>query len=149
LGSEHRAAGKAGADGGESAQAAQHTSFDDGADCGIGCSAPGGAEAVGDFAEDHRRTQAPFGDIIGGRHIAAGNEDEQLVPAFFDAAPELEAGLGIGLDCQKPDEAALQIPLAGQERAVRQVCLAPSDGKGALQQELEAWREPLVSASMA
>ena len=41
--------------------------------------------------------------------IAAGDEDEQRVQAFFDTAPELEARLRIGLSRQQAAEGPVQI----------------------------------------
>ena len=78
--------------------------------------------------------------VVRWRHIAAGDEDEKFVLAFLHAAPELEACLRIGLNRQKAAEAALEIAPVNQKRAIRQALAPPSNGNGALQQVVEAWR---------
>ena len=46
-------------------------------------SAPVGARAVGDPLEDDRRADFPLGDVVGGRYVTVGHEDEVRYNALF------------------------------------------------------------------
>ena len=67
-----------------------------------------GAEAAGDFAEDHAGPQGTLAFVVGGGHIAAGDEDKEITAAFADTAGELLAGLGGGADGEQPVKPAVK-----------------------------------------
>src|SRR6202040_322447 len=50
----------------------------------MGAGAPLGAEAAGDFAEDHAGPQGTLTFVVGGGHIAASDEDKEITAAFAD-----------------------------------------------------------------
>lgn len=53
------------------------------------------SEAVGDLAEDDRRTDFPLGNIVGRRDIAVGEEDEEFRPPGLDLfEQDLSGGVG-------------------------------------------------------
>jgi len=102
------------ADGGEGAPAVELAGCHNRADVRIDFGAPDGPEAIGDFSEDDRRPQGPFGDIVGGRNIAVGNEYEQLVAAVRDCPFEFEASLAVGRGGQQSIEPAVEgAPIGG------------------------------------
>ena len=68
-----------------------------------------GAEAAGDFAEDHAGPQGTLAFVVGGGHIAAGDEDKEITAAFADTAGELLAGLGGGADGEQPVKPAVEV----------------------------------------
>ena len=143
--SEHASASEAGSDRSNRGQAAQNAGGGDGTDCGVTLGAPGRAEPIGHLAEDHRWPQTLLGHIVGRRHVTAGDEDEQLVPAFLDAAPELEACLRIGLNRQQANEAAIQVCAGRPEACCPPGFLAPSaDDERPPQEKLEARRKQFI-----
>src|SRR5260370_12251733 len=68
----------------------------------MGGGAPLGGEPAGDFAEDHAGPQGTLAFVVGGGHIAAGNEDKKITAAFADTPGELFARPGGGGDRQQP-----------------------------------------------
>lgn len=55
------------------------------------------AKAVGDLAEDDGRPDLALGDVVGGRHIAVGEENEELgAPRLDLALKDLPGGMGGG-----------------------------------------------------
>src|SRR4051795_8786383 len=64
----------------EDADAASSGGLEDRADVGVEVGAPEGSEAVGDLAEDDAGPQRLFRPVVGGRHRAVGQEDEQGLP---------------------------------------------------------------------
>src|ERR1700720_880078 len=73
----------------------------------MGAGAPLGAEAAGDFAEDHAGPQGALAFVVGGGRIPAG-EDKEITAAFADTAGELLAGLGGGADGEQPVKPAVE-----------------------------------------
>lgn len=45
---------------------------------------PIGAEAAGDLADHDGGADLALGDVVGGGHVAAGEEDEELRPPGLD-----------------------------------------------------------------
>src|SRR3712207_140701 len=87
-------AGAAGTEGMESPDATQGSGGDDGEHGGVDRGTPGGADAVGDFAEDHGGPERSLGQVVGRRHVAAGDEHEQLVLGSGDAVAQFAPGRG-------------------------------------------------------
>ena len=110
-------------------------------DVGIGTGAPFGTEPAGDFAEDHAGPQGTLAVVVGGGNIAAGDEDKEIAAAFADAAGELAAGLGGGVDGEQPVEPAVEVGAVLGEGGVLQLRAPLADGDGAAQQLLKARRE--------
>ena len=89
----------------EDADATSSGGFEDRADVGVEVGAPSRSEAVGDLAEDDAGPQRLFGAVVGGRHRAVGEKDEQVLAKALDAALELQARLAVRHDfgnCSRP-----------------------------------------------
>ena len=80
----------------------------DGQGVGVGAGAPLGAEAAGNFAENHTGPQGTLAIVVGRGNIAASDKDEEVAAAFADAAGELLAGLGGRADGEQPIELAVE-----------------------------------------
>src|SRR6266581_3428508 len=105
---EDGAAGEGVTEGQQSRTSVQPSCCDDGQGVGISAGAPLGAEPAGDFPEDHAGPQGTLALVVGGRDIAAGDEDKEIAAAFADATGELAAGLGGGVDGEQPVELAVE-----------------------------------------
>ena len=62
---------------------------------GMDARAPLGAEAVGDFSQDHRGADFALRDVVGRRHAAVGQEDEEFAPPGLDLRLQ-GAAIGMG-----------------------------------------------------
>src|SRR5437660_1171955 len=106
---EDGAAGEGVTEGQQSRTSVQPSCCDDGQGVGIGTGAPLGTEPAGDFAEDHAGPQGTLAVVVGGGHVAAGDEDKEITAAFADTAGELLAGLGGGADGEQAGEPAGEV----------------------------------------
>src|SRR3954462_8531134 len=79
-------------DGLEGREAEASSGFDNGADIGKELRPPLGPEAVGDLAKDRRWPQGLLGAVVGGRHQAMGDEDEEMGPVFQALTTQLGPG---------------------------------------------------------
>src|SRR5438132_630475 len=129
---EEGAADDAVKEGQQSRTSVQPSCCDDGQGVGIGTGAPLGAEPAGDFAEDHAGPQGTLALVVGGRDIAAGDEDKEIAAAFADATGELAAGLGGGVDGEQPVELAVEVGAVLGEGGVLQFGAALADARGTL-----------------
>src|SRR5260370_35317015 len=111
---------------------------DDGGRGGIEPGTPIGSEGPGDLAEDDGGPQGSLAAVIGVGHIASGDEDEKIVPAFPDGAGELSAGRRGRRLAQQPGEAAIEIGPILNERPVLEGLAPPADGDGSQEAMLEA-----------
>src|SRR5947208_8942895 len=118
---------------------------DDRESVAIATGAPLGAEPAGDFAEDHAGPQGTLAVVVGGGHIAAGDEDKEITAAFADTAGELLAGLGGGADGEQPVKPAVEVGTVLDQGGVLEIGAAAPNGNGALQQLVEARSEAGVS----
>ena len=107
--------------------------------------APSGSEAIGDFAEDDARSQSLLGAVVGGRDVAIGDEDKQVLAEALDDPLELLPWLGGGQDFEQRIEAGLETGVVDGQGRVSQGLAAPANPNGALQQALYAWRESVVA----
>jgi hypothetical protein len=101
------------AEGMKDADAASSGGFEDRADVGVEVGAPFGSEAVGDLAEDDAGPQRLFRPVVGGRHRAVGQEDEQGLPGALDDALQLQPWLGVRHDLEQAIERALEPGVVG------------------------------------
>src|SRR6202040_4486495 len=102
----------------------------------MGAGAPLGAEAAGDFAEDHAGPQGALAFVVGGGRIPAG-EDKEITAAFADTAGELLAGLGGGADGEQPVKPAVEVGTVLDQGGVLEIGTAGANGNSALQQLVE------------
>jgi len=79
---------------------------DDGEGRGVEAGAPLGAEAAGDLAEDDAGVQRALAGVVGGRHVTAGEEHEQVAPTAGDGAGEPASCPGGRQGGEQPIEAA-------------------------------------------
>ena len=93
----------------------------DGQGVGVGAGAPLGAEAAGNFAENHTGPQGTLAIVVGRGNIAASDEDEEVAAAFANAAGELLAGLGGRADGEQPIELAVEVGAVLGEGGVLQL----------------------------
>src|SRR5713101_3726760 len=128
---ENRAAGEGVTGRLESGTSVQPACGNDGQGVGVGAGAPLGAEAAGDFAENHTGPQGTLAIVVGRRNVAASDEDEEVAAAFADAAGELLAGLGGRADGEQPVELAVEIGAVLGESSVFQLWTPLADGHGA------------------
>ena len=105
-----------------------------------------GAEAAGDFAEDHAGPQGTLAFIVGGGHIAAGDEDKEITAAFADTDGEPLAGLGGGADGEQPVKPAVKVGTVLDQGGVLEIATAAANGNGALKQLVKARSEAGVSS---
>lgn len=81
---------------------------------------PVGSEAVGDLAEDYGRADFLLAAVVGRRHAAVGEEDEELASPLLDLALQLAFGrMGSGHP-EQSIEAALG--LGGVSQRVAGIC---------------------------
>jgi hypothetical protein len=90
-----------------------------------------GAEPAGDFPEDHAGPQGTLAIVVGGRDIAAGDEDKEIAAAFTDTAGELAAGRSGRVDSEKLVELAVEVGTVLGEGAVLELWAPLVDGGGA------------------
>jgi hypothetical protein len=109
-----RIAPKGKTEGWEDADPSPSRRFHDGSDIGIEVGTPEGSEAVGDLAEDDAGPQRLFGPVVGGRHLAVSEEDEQVLAEALDDALELQPRLVVRHDLEQGVERALE----GQDDAM-------------------------------
>ena len=133
------------ADGFEEADSSSSCGFDDGADIGVEVGAPFGAKAVGDLAEDDGGAERLFGAVVGGRDVAVGDEDEQVLAEAFDDALEFQAGLGDGDDLEQAIEHGLETAVIGDQRRIGEVVAAAADADGALEEGDDGGRQDVVA----
>src|ERR1700681_1945527 len=76
-------------DGVDDADASSSRSFDDGSDVGVEVCAPSGSKTIGDFSKDDTRSQGLLGAVVGGRDVAIGDEDKQVLAEALDDPLEL------------------------------------------------------------
>ena len=103
---------------------------DDGAEGGIGVRAPFGAKAVCHLSEDDAGTQRALGAVVGGRHGAVGDEDEQMRALAGDAAAQFLGDLAAARQCHQAVQPAVQIGAILCQRAVAQRLPSSPDGDG-------------------
>src|SRR3712207_3081470 len=128
------------------ADAASSGGFEDRSDIGVEVGAPSGSEAVGDLAEDDAGPQGLLGAVVGGRDVAVGDEDEQVLAVFLDDAQELLTGLGVRNDLEQRVELGLEAGVIDyQGGGVGQVRTAPSDADRPLHQGQKAGGEGIVT----
>ena len=82
--------------------------FDDRPDAGIEVGTPHGSEAVVHLAENGAGAKGLLRGVVGRRDVAVGDEDEQVLPEFFDDPLKLLPGVGLRADFQQLIELALQ-----------------------------------------
>ena len=106
---------------------------------------PGGAEAVGDLAEDDAGPERLFGAVVGCGDRPVGKEDEQVVSIFLDDALQLEA---LAAGRREPEQAVnvgLQLGRVCAQRGVGELVAALSVGAGSAQQFVQGRREDAVA----
>ena len=87
-----------------------------------------GAEAAGDFAEDHAGPQGTLAFVVSGGHITAGDEDKEITAALADTAGELLAGLGGGADGKQPVNPAVEVGTVLDQGGVLEIGTAATNG---------------------
>ena len=107
---------------------------------------PVGAEAVRDLAEGHGRADFLLAAIVGRRHAAVGETDEELAPPGLDQALQLASGRMGGGAPEQRVEAALGPGGVGGERAVLQARSSLADADGPAQVIADLRRDHGVAA---
>src|SRR5690349_2190424 len=125
----------------EDAGAVSSGGFEDRADIGVEVGTPSGSEAVGDLAEDNAGPQRLFGPVVGGRDLAVGKEDEQVLAEALDDALELQPRLVVRHDLEQGIERALEPGVVGGQGGVGERRTTVADAHSALQQMLHAGGE--------
>src|SRR3954468_1031832 len=137
------------AEGMEDADAASSGGLEDRADIGIKVGAPEGSEAVGDLAEDDAGPQRLFRPVVGGRHLAVGQEDKQVLPEALDDALEFQPRLVVRHDLEQIIECALEPGVGGGRGGVGERRTTMADAHSALQQMLTPGAKAESPASIA
>ena len=120
---------------------------DDGSERGAGLGSPSGAEPVRDLAEHHARPQRALGHVVGGRHIAVGDEHAQVLPAPPDPAAQLLAHTSLRHRVRHDAvEPALQVMAVLHQRGVAQPLASSPDRHGPQQPQPELRAKPRVAA---
>ena len=132
-------------DGVDDADASSSRSFDDGSDVGVEVCAPSGSKTIGDFSKDDARSQGLLGAVVGGRDVAIGDEDKQVLAEALDDPLELLPWLSGGHDFEQRIEAGLETCVVGGQGRVSQGLATPANPNGALQQAFYAGRESDVA----
>jgi hypothetical protein len=88
----------------------------------------------------------PLGDVVGIRHVAIGDEHEQVRPVGGDALAQLASRFAARDSCHDAVEPAIQIGKILLERDVLEFIAAAPDGDRAQQQSLECGAEGGVAA---
>ena len=129
----------------ERADGSSSCGFHDGADVGVEVGGPGGAEAVGDLAEDDAGPERLFGAVVGCRDGAVFEEDEEVVSAFPDDALQLDAVSGGGRQPEQGVDAALQLGGVSAQGGIGEPVASPAVAAGAAQQLVQGGREHAVA----
>lgn len=113
---------------------------------GVDARPPVGSEAVGHLAEDHGGADFLLTDVVGRRHAAVAEEDEELAAPRLDLALQLAASrMGSG-DTEQGIQAALGFGGVGGECAVLQRRSSLADTDGPAQMITEFRRHHAVAA---
>jgi len=102
-----RVAAERKSDGVDDADPPSSRGFDDGSDVGVEVCAPSGSQAIGDFSKDDAWPRGLLGAVVGGRDVAIGDENKQVLAEALDDALELVPWLGGGHDFEQHIEAGL------------------------------------------
>ncbi|CCG42838.1 hypothetical protein PHAMO_490001 [Magnetospirillum molischianum DSM 120] len=94
---------------------------------GMDLGTPVGAESIGDLAEDDGGPNLALGNIVGGRDLAIGEEDEELRSPRLDLALEDFPGRMSGGDGEQGVEAALCLGGISDQRRVLELCSSFAD----------------------
>ena len=90
-----------------------------------------GADAARDLAQDGAGAECTLAGVVGGGHVAPGQEHEQVAPAAGDAAGELTSR-ACGRRCyEQPAEAAVEVGAIPGERGVLQAIAPRGNGQSA------------------
>ena len=99
--------------------------FEDGADVGVELGAPLRAEAVRHFSEDNAGPDRLLGAVVGRRHVAIGDKDEEVLTELLDHALELVALAAFGAEAQKRIELVIELSCIAAQRGIGQLRASP------------------------
>src|ERR671926_183023 len=108
-------------DGVEDGEATSSRGLDDRSDIGVEGGPPLRAEAVGHLPEDDAGSERLLGTVVGGRHRAVSEKDEEVLVEALEQALELAPGCAGGRRREQRAEPRLETRAVGGKRRVGEI----------------------------